>query len=72
MWCATMAVEEYDIEWLQEQIYDLVSEVRDLQNKLDQLQMEKDLLQNDLNTIKMEGCWRFVEDPTHTHRRKNE
>ena len=73
MWYANMSdVEPYEIEWLQEQIYALVSDVRELQNKLDQLQMEKDLLQNDLNTIKMEGCWRFVEDPKHIHRSSNE
>jgi len=61
-------VEPYEIEWLQEQIYDLVSDVRELQYRLDQLQMENELLRNDLNTIKMEGCWRFVDDPKHTHR----
>jgi predicted RNase H-like nuclease (RuvC/YqgF family) len=55
----------YELEWLQEQIYDL-------QNKIRELQMENELLRNDLNTIKMEGCWQFVEDPNHTHRRKNE
>lgn len=56
-----MAVEEYEIEWLQEQIYDLQSEIRELQ-------MENTLLRNDLNTIKMEGCWRFVENPAHVHK----
>ena len=61
MWCATMAVEEYQIEWLQEQIWALEEQIR-------KLQMENELLRNDLNTIKMEGCWRFVEDPKHTHR----
>ncbi len=60
-----MAVEEYDIEWLQEQIYQLQDSIRELQ-------MENELLRNDLNTIKMEGCWRFVDDPKHTHRRDNE
>ena len=61
MWCATMAVEEYDIQWLQEQIYQLQDSIRELQ-------MENELLRNDLNTIKMEGCWRFVENPNHTHK----
>ena len=65
MWCATMAVEEYDIEWIQEQIYEL-------QGSILELQMENTLLRNDLNTIKNEGCWRFIEDPNHTHRSTNE
>jgi len=60
MWCATMAVEEYDIEWLQEQIYELQDAIRELQ-------MENTLLHNDLNTIKNEGCWRFIEDKNHKH-----
>jgi hypothetical protein len=59
------SVELYDIEWLQEQIYQLQKSVRELQ-------MENELLRNDLNSIKMEGCWRFVDDPDHTHRRANE
>lgn len=65
-------VEHYEIENLQEQIYDLLSSVRDLENKFEELQMENALLRNDLNIIKMEGCWRFVEDPKHTHRSKDE
>ena len=60
MWCATMAVEEYQIEWLQEQIWAL-------EQKIDELQMENTLLRNDLNTIKNEGCYRFVEDKNHKH-----
>ena len=60
MWCATMAVEEYDIKWLQEQIYELQGEIRELQ-------MENTLLRNDLNIIKTEGCWRFIEDKNHKH-----
>ena len=68
MQCATMAVEPYEIEWLQEQIYDLQSSVRELENIVYRLQMKNTLLQNDLNTIKTEGCWRFVENPKHTHK----
>jgi regulator of replication initiation timing len=60
-----MAVEEHDIEWLQEQIYDLQNEIRELQ-------MENELLRNDLNIIKHEGCWRFVENPTHKHKDDND
>jgi len=58
-----LAVEDYDIEWLQEQIYDLQNEVNDLR-------MENQLLRQDLDTIKMEGCWRFFENPEHTHKDK--
>jgi regulator of replication initiation timing len=58
-------VKHYELEWLQEQIYNLQEDVR-------QLQMENQLLRNDLNTIKIEGCWRFIEDPKHIHRSSNE
>lgn len=58
-------VKHYELEWLQEQIYALQDEVR-------QFQMENTLLRNDLNTIKTEGCWRFIEDPNHTHRSTND
>lgn len=60
-----MTVEEYDIQWLQEQIYTLQDQVRELQ-------MENELLRQDLNTIKMEGCWRFHESPQHIHKEQNE
>ncbi len=49
------------IQWLQEQIWELQSEI-------EKLQMENTLLTNDLNTLKTEGCWRFVEDSKHKHR----
>lgn len=65
-------IERYEIEWLQEQIYDLVSEVRSLESKVADLEMENTLLRNDLTTIKNEGCWRFIEDPNHPHRSTNE
>ena len=61
MWCVTMAVEPYEIEWLQEQIWALEEKIRELQ-------MENTLLRNDLNIIKNEGCWRFVENPNHNHK----
>ena len=64
MWCAIMAVEEYEIEWLQEQIYELKDAILELQ-------MENTLLRNDLNIIKNEGCWRFIETPNHTHKGDN-
>lgn len=54
-------VQHYELEWVQEQIWALEEQVRELQ-------MENTLLRNDLNTIKNEGCWRFVEDPKHTHK----
>ena len=56
-----MAVEDYELEWLQEQIYELRDQIRELQ-------MENTLLRNDLDTIKNEGCWRFVENATHSHK----
>lgn len=63
---------QYDHEWLQQQLYDLQDTIRDLDSTVNQLQMEIQILQNDLNTIKLEGCWRFVEDAQHTHRKNNE
>jgi regulator of replication initiation timing len=42
-------VKQYELEWLQEQIYNLQEDIR-------QLQMENELLRNDLNTIKIEVC----------------
>lgn len=68
MWDVTMAVEPYEIEWLQEQIWSLQEDIRTLQSTVEQLQMENTLLRNDLNIIKNEGCWRFVENPKHTHK----
>lgn len=59
----------YELEWLQDQIYDLQSTVRDLETKVDQLQMENTLLYKDLNTIKNEGCWRFIENAKHEHKK---
>ena len=54
-------VQPHELEWIQEQIWALEEKVRELQ-------MENTLLRNDLNTIKNEGCWRYVEQPTHTHK----
>jgi archaellum component FlaC len=65
-------VKHYELEWLQEQIYELQGSIRDLETTVEQLQMENTLLHNDLNTIKTEGCYRFIEDPKHTHRSINE
>ena len=56
-----MAVEDYELKWVQEQIWEL-------ERKVEELQMENTLLRNDLNIIKNEGCWRFVENPKHTHK----
>ena len=58
-------VQHYELEWVQEQIWEL-------ERKIDELQMENTLLRNDLNIIKNEGCWRFVEDAKHSHRRTDE
>jgi len=54
-------VKDYQLEWVQEQIWALEEQIR-------QLQMENTLLRHDLNTIKTEGCWRFVENPKHDHK----
>lgn len=62
----------WDVEWLQDQVYQLQNTVRDLESTIERIQMEITLLTNDLNTIKTEGCWRFVEDPKHSHRRNDE
>jgi regulator of replication initiation timing len=62
------SVEPYEIEYLQEQIYNLSDDIRDLQSKVDELQMENTLLKQDLTIIKNEGCWRFVEDSNHIHK----
>ena len=56
----TEYVQHHELKWLQEQIYNLQEEIK-------QLQMENTLLRNDLNTIKTEGCYRFVEDKNHKH-----
>lgn len=53
-------VKNYELELLWEQIYEL-------QSKVEQLQLENTLLTNDLNIIKNEGCYRFVEDKNHKH-----
>jgi len=44
-------VKHHELEWVQEQIYNLVSQVRELENKVDQLQKENQMLRHDLNTI---------------------
>ena len=61
MQCATMAVEDYELKWVQEQIWEL-------ERKVEELQMENTLLRNDLNIIKNEGCWRYHENPNHNHK----
>ena len=50
-----------DLDTIQKQLQDLL-------NRVEQLQMENTLLRIDINTIKSEGCWRYVENPTHTHK----
>lgn len=60
-------VKDYELEWVQEQIYELQHTVQELKSTVEQLQMENTLLGNNLNTLKTEGCWRFVEDVNHKH-----
>ena len=54
-------VKDYQLEWVQEQIWEL-------ERKVEKLQMENTLLRNDLDIIKTEGCWRFHENPNHEHK----
>ena len=54
-------VKDYQLEWVQEQIWEL-------ERKVEELQMENTLLRNDIQTLKTEGCWRFVEDAKHHHK----
>jgi len=61
-------VKDYELECVQEQIYELQNTVHELKSTVEQLQMENTLLRNDLNIIKTEGCWRFVENPQHIHK----
>lgn len=53
---------EYDLEYMQEQIYALQSETNDLR-------MEIVLLRQEIDRIKTEGCWRFYENPDHEHKK---
>ena len=46
---------------------DLQRHVWDLESKIEKLELALTLITNDLNTIKMEGCYRFVEDKNHKH-----
>ena len=55
-------VKHYELEWVQEQIWALENQVR-------QLQMENELLRNEVQLVKHEGCaisknilQRFVDD----------
>ena len=54
-------VQHYELEWVQEQIWEL-------ERKVEELQMENTLLRNDLKIIKNEGCWRYHENPNHEHK----
>ena len=53
---------EYDLEYMQEQIYAL-------KNETDELRMEMSLLRQEVNRIKSEGCWRFYENSDHEHKK---
>ena len=64
--------DRWDVDNLQQDIWELEKVVQEQQKVIEELQMSITLLTNDLNTIKMEGCWRFIEDTTHTHKDKNE
>lgn len=57
-----------DLDYLQQQVDALQSTVNNLIQLNEQLDMEVTLLRNDLDIIKTEGCWRFVENPQHIHK----
>lgn len=59
-----------DSDYLRDLIYDLQSDVRELCVILERLSLENQLLRNDLETIKNEGCWRFIENKNHSHKEK--
>lgn len=61
-------VKNYELEEVKDHIYDILDSIRKLENKVEQLQMENTLLRNDLTIIKNEGCYRFVENPVHSHK----
>jgi archaellum component FlaC len=51
------------------QIKKLEDEVRRIDARITQLEMTIKLLTDDMNTIKFEGCWRFIDDPSHQHKK---
>lgn len=57
-----------DLDYLQQQVDALQSTVNNLIQVNERLDMEVTLLRNDLDIIKTEGCWRFVENPQHIHK----
>lgn len=57
-----------DLDYLQQQVDALQSTVNNLIQINERLDMEVTLLRNDLDIIKTEGCWRFVENPQHMHK----
>ena len=42
MWCATMAVEDYELKWVQEQIWELERKVEALEEEIKRLKEKKD------------------------------
>ena len=59
--------DRWDLDNIQQDVWELEHTVQEQQKTIEELQMALTLLTNDLNTIKMEGCWRFVEDKNHKH-----
>ena len=60
--------DRWDLDSLQQDVWSLESIVQEQQKVIEELQMALTLLTNDLNTIKMEGCYRFIEDENHLHK----
>lgn len=56
-------------EKLQEQINKLKDEIQSQQKHIDTLEQKLVLLTKELDTIRLEGCWRFYEDSDHRHKK---
>lgn len=67
-------VDRWDFDYLQQQVWALQETVERLtqtaervDQAVERIDMEITLLRNDLDIIKREGCWRFIENPQHKH-----
>ena len=58
-----------DQDELKRKITELETHVKNQNEIIGNLMMEITLLKNDLETIKQEGCWRFVENSYHQHKK---
>ena len=56
-----------ELEWVQEQIYELQNTVQELKSTVEQLFQENTLLRADFELVKNEGCWLSKQDADHLH-----